>query len=157
MNVRPKTTVIQRVAGKAESHTRTELRTRDLIYLSDEPEERGGTNKGFAPTELMLAALVSCTNVISHKIARKHGIEIHDMQIRVDARFDRRGVTLEHEVDVPYPQLTLSIELTTEASDEQLDRLKLDLPRFCAVSKIVRESGTIIDTQWIVRRRQGPL
>ena len=76
MNVKPKLIVSQKVHGVAESHSRTLLKTRDLIDVSDEPVERGGTNEGFAPTEFMLAGLVACTNVVFHKIAAKHGVEI---------------------------------------------------------------------------------
>ncbi len=69
MKVKPKSVVSQKIHGVAESHCRTLLKTRDLIDVSDEPLERGGTNEGFAPTEFMLAGLVACTNVILHRIA----------------------------------------------------------------------------------------
>lgn len=68
---KPKTFVRTRVSGVAESHSLTVLKTRDLVDVSDEPPERGGTNEGMAPTELFLASLVACSNVISHKIAKK--------------------------------------------------------------------------------------
>ena len=42
----------------------------------------------------MLTGLVACTNVVFHKIAAKHGVEIENMSVAVDASFDRRGVTL---------------------------------------------------------------
>ena len=53
INVRTKLT------GQSESHSRTLLKTRDLIDVSDEPEVRGGSNEGFAPTEMALAALIA--------------------------------------------------------------------------------------------------
>ncbi len=92
MKVKPKSVVSQKVHGVAESHCRTLLKTRDLIDVSDEPLERGGANEGFAPTESILAGLVACTNVILHKIAAKHRVEISALNVAVDASFDRRGV-----------------------------------------------------------------
>ena len=150
MKVKPKSVVSQKVHGVAESHCRTLLKTRDLTDVSDEPLERGGSNEGFAPTEFMLAGLVACTNVILHRIAAKHGVEIQGMSIAVDASFDRRGVTLQEEIDVPYPEIRLSIELTTNASDDELAPLKQDLRRYCPVSKVISQSGTTIIEEWAV-------
>ena len=152
MNVKPKLIVSQKVHGVAESHSRTLLKTRDLIDVSDEPVERGGTNEGFAPTEFMLAGLVACTNVVFHKIAAKHGVEIECMNVAVDASFDRRGVTLQEEVAIPYPEIRLMIELTTSASDDELTPLKQDLRRYCPLAKVLSQSGTAIIEDWTVTR-----
>ncbi len=152
MKVKPKTVVSQKVHGVAENHCRTLLKTRDLIDVSDEPQERGGSNEGFAPTEFMLAGLVACTNVVLHRIAAKHGVEIGAMNVAVDASFDRRGVTLQEEIEIPYPEIRLMIELTTSASDDELALLKRDLRRYCPVSKVISQSGTTISEDWTVTR-----
>jgi len=81
------------LSAEAESHARTLLKTRDLVDISDEPEIRGGTNEGFAPTELCLSSLMACSNVISHKICKKNDIEVLDMKLSIDAEFCRMGVT----------------------------------------------------------------
>ena len=46
-----------------------------------------------------MAALVGCTNVITHKVARKNGVDIKSMNIRLEAQLDRRGVTLQEEIE----------------------------------------------------------
>jgi len=69
MKIQAKTIVQFQMIGEAETHSRTLLRTRELVDVSDEPEARGGSNEGFAPTEFLVAGLVACTNVISHKVA----------------------------------------------------------------------------------------
>lgn len=74
--VREKTTVSQRVRAICQSHSRTDVATRDITTVIDEPKERDGTNMGLTPTETMIAALVGCTNVISHKCAKKHGCRL---------------------------------------------------------------------------------
>ena len=50
-----------------------------------------------------MAALVGCTNVITHKIAKKNGVQLKSMQVRLEADLDRRGVLLSEEVDVSFP------------------------------------------------------
>lgn len=151
-NVTTKTTVRTKVSAVSESHSRTLLRTRDLIDIADEPEVRGGTNEGFAPTEMAIAAFLACTNVIGHKVAKMHGIDIQSMEIDADAEFNRLGVTLQEEVDVPFPEIRLTIRLTTSSSDKELEALKRDLPRFCPVGKVFEQSGTKVVTDWVITK-----
>jgi len=146
--MKPKTVVRTRVAGTAESHSVTVLKVRDLVDVSDEPPERGGTNEGFAPTEMFLGSLAACTSVITHKIAIRHGVQIDSLDILVDAEFNRLGVTLQEEVDLPFPELKLDIKIGTSADNSQLEMLKQDLPKFCPVSKMIEQAGTIIETRW---------
>jgi len=149
---KPKTLVRTKLTGVAESHSLTVLKTRDLVDVSDEPVERGGTDEGFAPTEFFLAALIACSNVISHKIAKKNDIHLQTMEISLDAGFNRLGVTLQEEVDLPFPDIKLRIETSTDASDEKLEVLKRDLPRFCPVAKMIAAAGTKIETEWVITR-----
>lgn len=152
VNIKPKTRIVMHMEGKGTSHSRTDLNIRDIPLVIDEPEERGGTNKGQSPTETMVAALIGCTNVITHKIAHKHGIEISDVHVAVDATFDRRGVLLQKDVDVPFPAMTITIDLTTEASDEDFEIVKKELPMFCPVSKVIEQSGSELTTIWNIKR-----
>lgn len=147
-----KTVVRYRMTGEAESHSRTLIGVRDLFDVSDEPEVRGGTNEGLAPTEFLLAGLIACTNVISHKIAEREGFEIHTMEIGLVAQFNRLGVNLLEEVQVPFPQIELTIDMTTNGTEEQVETLQRDLPKYCAVSKVISQAGTDITTEWRVNQ-----
>ena len=152
MAIKPKTVVTMRLEGECVSHSRTDVTVRDRRLVIDEPEERGGTNEGPAPTETMLGALAGCSNVITHKIAAKRGVDIAALKVDVEARFDRRGVTLAEEVAVPFPGIKLTMRLTTDASDEEVAAIRSDLARFCPVSKVLREAGTQIDEEWVIER-----
>jgi uncharacterized OsmC-like protein len=150
--VREKTTVTQRIHGNCPTHSRTEISVRDVKAVIDEPKERDGTNMGPTPTETMLAALIACTNVISHKCAKKHGVEFKAMTIDAESTFDRRGTQLLEEIEVPFPKIRLVINVKTEASEPDMEKVKADLRRFCPVSKVVRNSGTQIEEVWNVMR-----
>lgn len=152
MAIRQKIVVTMKEEGKCLSHSRTEVTVRDQALTIDEPEARGGTNQGPSPTETLLASLVGCTNVIFHKCAAKHGVDIQAMHVGLEARFDRRGVTLEEEIAIPFPEVTLTIDLTTGADPETMERAKTDLARFCPVSKVLRQAGTVIHEVWNVTR-----
>ena len=152
VTVRPKTTVRQHITATCPTHSRTDLQVRDLESVIDEPEERDGTNLGFTPTETLVASLIGCTNVISHKIAHKHGIAFDDMTVEAEATFDRRGAMLEEEIQVPFPKIVLTINVRTGASDAEMEKVKTELPKFCPVSKVIREAGTVVEEVWNVTR-----
>jgi uncharacterized OsmC-like protein len=152
MTVRQKTVVTQKLSGEAKSHSLTEVKCRDVISLIDEPAERGGTNKGLTPTETMMASLMGCTSVIFHKTAHANGVHIHALNIRLETQFDRRGVTLQEEVAVPFPKITMYLDLRTDADDAKIEEAKRQLNMFCPVAKVIRASGSELEEIWTVQR-----
>lgn len=152
VTIKEKTIVTQRIHGDCPTHSRTEIATRDVRTVIDEPKEREGTNMGPSPTETLVAALIACTNVIGHKCARKHGIQFRAMSIEAEAMFDRRGTQLLEEIEIPFPKIRLVINVTTDANEGDMEKVKADLHRFCPISKVVRNSGTEIEEVWYVSR-----
>lgn len=150
--VKEKTVVTQRIHGDCPTHARTEISTRDVRAIIDEPKERDGTNMAPTPTETLVGALIACTNVISHKCAHKHGVKFSSMSIDAEASFDRRGTQLLEEIEVPFPRIRLMINVVTDASDTEVEKVKSDLHRFCPVSKVIRNAGTEIEEVWNVTR-----
>ena len=55
--------ISMKVEGSSKSHARTDILTRDVESVIDEPTIRGGTNLGLTPTETLMASLIGCTNV----------------------------------------------------------------------------------------------
>ena len=72
-----------KVEGAVKSHARTDILARDVETVIDEPNARGGTNLGLTPTETLMASLIGCTNVISHRIAESIGIIIKKDSLRL--------------------------------------------------------------------------
>ena len=149
LNIRPKTTVKLKATAECPSHSLSEVAVRDLVFAIDEPIERDGTNKGPTPTDTAIAALIGCTNVIGHKCANSLGINIGHLSISAVADFDRRGVTLSEEIDVPFTQIALKIETGEVVSQGDLDRLAAEVAKFCPLSKLFRQAGTVINEEWV--------
>jgi len=149
-NTTQKSEVIMSMSATGETHARTKINVRDVSSVIDEPEARGGTNQGLTPTETLMASLIGCTNVISKRIAHKMGIELGEMDIQLSAKFDRRGTMLEEEIDVPFSEVTMDIEIDTDATEEQINMLKIDLAKFCPIAKVLRGSGVNIIENWII-------
>ncbi|NKB50947.1 MAG: OsmC family peroxiredoxin [Rhizobiaceae bacterium] len=149
LNIRPKTTVKLKAEANCPSHSLSEISVRDLVFTIDEPIERDGTNTGPTPTDTAVAALIGCTNVIGHKCAASLGINIGHLNISAVCDFDRRGVTLQEEVDVPFKKVILKIETGETVSQSDLDRLSAEVAKFCPLAKLFRQAGTVIDEEWI--------
>ena len=152
MKSTPKTVVTMKASAHATSHARTEIKIRDLVEVIDEPIARGGTNEGASPTETVLVALAGCTTVISHRIAENIGLNIIGLSVDLEGDFDRRGVMLEEQLGVPFPEIRSVIKLTTDSADELVDRLKSDLKLYCPVANMIRQSGTKLIETWDVLR-----
>lgn len=149
MAIKMKTVVTYRATTACPTHSRTEIPVRDLTVVIDEPVERGGTNQGASPTETALTALIACTNVIGHKNAAKLGVDLGAVTIDADCKFDRRGVLMQEEIDVPFPEITLSVNCDTPASQDDLDRVGAETAKYCAISKLFEESGTDLTVNWV--------
>lgn len=146
--VKPKTVVQYKLTGESVSHSRTDIETRDVDVTIDEPIARDGTNMGLAPTETLVAALIGCTNVIGQRVGEAHGVHFQDLTIEAVADFDRRGVMMQEEVDIPFPKIVLTISGKADADAATLDKVKTDLARFCPIAKVIRGSGTEIEEIW---------
>lgn len=148
MAIRQKTTINATMSGACPSHSVANCSVRDVDITIDEPTERGGTNLGPTPTETAIAALVGCTNVIAHKCASSLEIDIGNLNIDAVYSLDRRGVTLAEEIDVPFPKIVLNITADGSASEAELQKVSIELSKYCAISKVFRQAGTEIEENW---------
>ena len=149
MAVRMKTVVTYRAKAACPTHARTETSIRNLNVVIDEPEERGGTNMGPTPTEAALTALISCTNVIGHKNAHRLDIDLGTVSIDADCKFDRRGVLMQEEIDLPFPEITLTVNCQTSASQEDLNQVGEETAKYCAIAKLFEAAGTDLTVNWV--------
>ena len=148
MAIKMKTVVTYRTTAKATSHARTEIPVRDLVTVIDEPVERGGTNEGITPTETALAALIGCTNVIGHKNAHRLGIDLGDVTIDATCQFDRRVLLMQEEIAVKFPEITLTVNCTGSATQEDLNKVGAETAKYCAIAKLFEAAGTQLTVIW---------
>lgn len=148
MAIRQKTTITIKMNGTGTSHARSEVSVRDLTGVIDEPIERGGTNQGLSPTETAFAALIGCTNVIGSKCAEKLGVDIGHLSFEMEVDFDRRGVLLQDEVEVPFKAIRLAVTADGPASQDDLNRVAIETDKYCPISKLFINSGTDLTITW---------
>lgn len=141
-----------RVNGESPNRALTRARARTHELVIDEPPARHGQDEGPTPLETLLSSYLACTNVIANIVAEEMGITIGAMTSSLRADFDTRGVFAKADVDVPFPTITLEIELRTDASEEQIEALRKAVAKRCPVSVILRAAGSRIDEHWRVIR-----
>ena len=148
MAIRQNTTIKIKMSGKGTSHSRSETAVRDLVHVIDEPTERGGTNEGPSPTETAFAALIGCTNVIGQKCADKLGVDVGHLTFDMEVDFDRRGVLLMDEVEVPFAAIRLAVTSDGTASQAELDQVAVETDKYCPLAKLFVNSGTELTVTW---------
>ena len=140
--------VHMKLDGSSKSHSRTDIITRDVESVIDEPIARGGTNLGMSPTETLVSSLIGCTNVITHRIMEKMGFKIDSLNIKSKTMFNRDGVGLIQEVEGPFTEINLDIDISTDASENDLMKVQKQLAMYCPIAKVIRNSGTKINENW---------
>ncbi|MEM7752484.1 MAG: OsmC family protein [Pseudomonadota bacterium] len=148
MAIRQKSEMTIKLSGRGTSHSRSETETDGLTIVIDEPVARGGTNEGPSPTATAYSALIGCTNVIGNKCADKLGVDIGHLTFEMEVDFDRRGVLLMEEVDVPFKAIRLSVTSDGTASDAELEAVARETDKFCPISKLYEQSGTNLTVTW---------
>jgi len=147
--IKQKTIVPIKIEADCPTHSRSDISVRDVSTTIDEPIERGGTNLGLSPTETLVASLVGCTAVIGRKCAAKLEIDVGHLAISAVCQFDRRGVLLMEEIDMPFTHVQLNIETSGTATPAQLTRLGAEVAKFCPVSKLFRQAGVQVEDNWM--------
>ncbi|SNS86729.1 OsmC family protein [Tropicimonas sediminicola] len=137
-----------KVSGQHTSSTKSVAEARGKSVIIDEPILRGGTDEGPMPVEYVFMGLVGCTHVISNKLAAANGITFTSMDIDIDVTMDSHGTRLINPIDVPFPSVVLNINADFDGPREGAVKVTETLREYCAVSKMLQESGTEVVENW---------
>ena len=73
--------------------------------------------------------------------------------LSIDAKcyFNRGGVTLAEEVEVPFEKIILNVKSSGgEVTQEQLEQIASETGKYCPLSKLFLNAGTEIEQSWIL-------
>ena len=139
-----------RTIARQETATKSRAWSRDVEMIIDEPIERGGTNEGPMPVEMVFAGLAGCTHVISNKLAKANDVVIEDMEVDIVTTMDSHGTRLIKPIDVPFPKVTINITATMSGHPENIDEIVTKLRSHCAVAMMLRQSGSEVIENWTI-------
>ena len=117
--------------------------------VMDHPAPRG-TGLGMSPIQAYLSSFMGCTSSTIHKLAKKAGTEVIELNLAMEVEMDRRGLMMEEIVALPFVSATTTINITTPASDDQLDEMKSGLSEWCPIAVTFKAAGTNVKEVWNV-------
>jgi uncharacterized OsmC-like protein len=94
----------------------------------------GGDGLSLCSGDMLLEALAACAGVTLRAVALSLEVEIEEGLVHAEGDLDFRGtLAVDKQAPVGFRAIRLSFELTTNASDEQLDTLLRLTERYCVV------------------------
>ncbi len=150
MAVKEKPIWMFRTFARQETKTKSHARSRDVDMIIDEPIERGGTNEGPMPVEMVFAGLAGCTHVISNKLAAANDVVIEDMEIDIVTTMDSHGTRLIKPIDIPFPKVVINITAEMAGHPENITEIVANLSKHCAVAMMLRQSGSEVVENWVI-------
>jgi putative redox protein len=111
-----------------------EVEMREHRLIADEPAEKGGSDRGPTPTELLAASLASCTAITLEMYANRKEWGLGTMEVAVDFT--------ESTPDDP-AAFDVSITVGAQLSEESRERL-LTIAGKCPVHKALKAQDVVI-------------
>lgn len=101
----------------------------------------GGDGLALCSGDMLLEALVACAGVTLSSVATALGIEIREGTVQADGELDFRGTLgVDKEAPVGFQNISLSFDLDTDATEEQLATLLRLTERYCVVFQTLQHA-----------------
>ncbi|WP_165396061.1 OsmC family protein [Flavobacterium sp. J27] len=115
------------IATIGKQKYKTEIQAKNHIIISDEPEELGGGNFGFTPTELLESSLAACTSMTIRMYADKKEWNLDKVEVKINFK---RNISTQ--------QVTFKKEITLfgNLNEEQKQKL-LEMGSKCPIERMI--------------------
>jgi len=107
---------MKKATATRQSGYRHTVRIRQHELICDEPAEKGGTDEGPSPQELLAASLSTCVAITIEMYAERKGWDVGATEVECSFAPSERGAPTRFE---------LILRLPDHLTDEQADRLKV--------------------------------
>lgn len=123
----------------------SEVEIRDFKFISDEPEELGGTDKGPNPVEYVLGALAACQEIVVKAHAIALGIDVKSVEVEVEGDLDLHGfLNMSDDARAGFTKVKYHTKIETYESDsKKLDQLKKITFKNCPVLDIIQNPSSV--------------
>ena len=149
---RPKSTVVPfRVRGTGTGVAQqVDVDGKHTIAVDTYPSF-GGDDSAPSPLSYALAALTSCTQVVSAVVAKDLGITLGRTTADATGDLDTAVIGGGAQGNANFDAVRLEVTLETDATDEQFQRLRAETERRCPVSQLFIRSGLDFSNTWTQR------
>jgi putative redox protein len=129
---------MQTISAKIDTRLyRTEITSgTGNILIVDEPQEMGGKNLGFSPSELLASSLASCTLITLRMYINRKGWDVSEINIKID---------FERDIEQNVSSFRRKIEILGEVDETQKQKLHIIADK-CPIHKILTHTIKIQTT-----------
>ncbi len=108
----------------------------------------GGSGEDACSGDMLMEALLACAGVTLRSVATAMGLSVQSADLRAEAVFDARGTLgVDRTVAVGVSEVVVTIELVTDATDADLERLARSTERYCVVGQSLATPPRIVVTR----------
>lgn len=107
-----------RVLAKKGAAEFVKISARDHSIIVDEPLEKGGTDAGMNPVELMLSSLAGCMTLTLSIYSEAMGVAVKGIEVAVEGDLDSAGMKGSARVRPGFSKIRLDIKAETDAAPE---------------------------------------
>lgn len=137
-----------RVEVSAESKLveafRSHVKIRDFEVIVDQPANMESTDRGPRPSEYVLAALAACHEVTYRLYADALDIPLESVAVKVTGVSDAKGFfSLDEETPAGFSEIYGTIAIESNASDDDIERLRQTVNRHCPVLDDIRRPVSV--------------
>lgn len=105
----------------------------------------GGSGMQLCSGDMLLQALVACAGVTLSAVATALGLELREGHLRAEGDLDFRGTLgVAKEASVGFKQIRLVIEISSQASADELQKLFELTERYCVVYQTLRKGTDVV-------------
>ena len=127
-----------RVDSRQADGLRSDATIRSFAVAVDEPPTLGGADTAPNPVEYALLALASCQEITYRLHADHLGIPLDSVAVSLEGDLDLRGFFgVDHSVRPGFREIRGTVTLESQASPDELARLKAHVDAHCPVLDLV--------------------
>lgn len=108
----------------------------------------GGKDAAPSPLSYLLAALTSCTQVVSAVVAKDLGLELGVVQAEAVGDLDTAVLGGGAVGNANFDAVRLRVSIATDATVEEFETLRSETERRCPVAQMFIRSGLDFTNQW---------
>ncbi|MDD4569611.1 MAG: OsmC family protein [Tepidanaerobacteraceae bacterium] len=121
-----------------------ETEARGFKIIVDEPVEKGGTNKGMNPVELLLCSLGACQTMAVSIFAEQLKINIEEIWMEIEGDLDSYGFMGYGNARSGYQNIRYHMHIKSDAPEEKINELIELVEKRCPVADSIK-NGVKLD------------
>lgn len=134
--------------GTGVAQTLTVAGEHPHVFSADTYPSFGGQDAAPSPLSYVLGALTSCNQVTGSLVAKDQGIRLGRWSFSAQGDLDPSVIAGGAEGNANFDRVSVRVTVETDATPEQLERLRSETERRCPVTQMFRRSGLEYRSEW---------